>query len=173
MTRPPDTASAMERRLDAAAEAALARIPTGLPAAMWDPRRCPEEWLPRLAAVFRVPIFSAGWLVADQRRVIGESLAGRRLGGTEAGIRDILDAAGAVYDYREGPAPYTAVVDILNAGSTTLPTGQVADILERQKRASVQLTVNQLVGLSLDLPVRTGLGAAVVAPHLTGALSAE
>ena len=169
MTRPPAAASDLERRLDAAAEARL-DVPADLAGSAWDPELCPVEWLPRLAQVFQVPVFSADWDVSDQRRVIAESLVGRRLGGTVAGIRAILDAGGAVYDYSEGPAPYTATVDILNAGSTTLSTSQIAAILQRQKRAAVKLTVNQLVGLDLGLRVETGLGAAVVAPLLEGGL---
>ena len=170
MIRPPSTASDPERRLDAGAEARLAAIPADLAASAWSPARCPVEWLPRLAQVFQVPVFSVDWDVADQRRVIAESLTGRRLGGTVAGLRAILDAAGAVYDYTEGPAPHTATVDILNAGATTLATSQIAAILQRQKRAAVKLTVNQLVGLDLTLPVQTGLDAAVVAPLLEGEL---
>lgn len=169
MTRPPATASAPERRLDAVAEARL-DVPVGLAASVWDPARCPIEWLPRLAQVFQVPVFSADWDVADQRRVIEESLVGRRLGGTVAGIRAILDAGGAAYNYTEGPAPYTAAVDILNADATTLSTSQIAAILQRQKRAAVRLTVNQFTGLNLDILARTGLGAAVVAPLLEGEL---
>ena len=168
MTRPPATASELERRLDAAAEARL-DVPADLAGSVWDPARCPVEWFPRLAQVFQVPVFSVDWDVADQRRVIEESLVGRRLGGTVAGIEAILEAGGAVYDYTE-PAPFTAVVDIRNAGATTLPTSQIAAILQRQKRASVKLTVNQLVGLDLQIPVRTGLGAAVVAAGLEGRL---
>ena len=169
VTRPPTTASELERRLDAAAEARL-DVPADLAGSVWDPARCPVEWLPRLAQVFQVPVFSVDWDVADPRRVIEESLVGRRLGGTVAGIEAILEAGGAVYDYTEGPAPFTATVDIRNAGATTLPTSQIAAILQRQKRASVKLTVNQLAGLDLQIPVRTGLGAAVVAAGLEGGL---
>lgn len=169
MIRPPDTASEPERRLDAAAEARL-DVPADLAALVWDPARCPVEWLPRLAQVFRVPVFSVDWDVADQRRAITESLVGRRRGGTVAALRAILDAAGAVYDYTEGPAPYTATVDILNAGATTLPTPQIAAILQLQKRAAVKLAINQLAGLDLAIALQAGLDAAVVAPLLEGEL---
>ena len=170
MSRPPDTASSTERRLDAVTEARCARVPVDLAASMWDPDRCPAEWLPRLAKIFQVPVFSVEWEVVDQRRAISESLVYRRLGGTLDGLRLILDAVGAVYDYREPADPYTAEIDILNANSTTLPASQLADILQRQKRAAVKLTVNLLAGGELDIPVRSGLDAATVAPLLEGAL---
>lgn len=169
MSRPPETSSPPERRLDAAAASIFARAPTDIPASMWDPAECPEEWLPRLATIFLVPVYSVDWDVADQRRVIAESLEARRKGGTQAGTIAILDAAGALYDYREpGDRPYEVEVDILNAGATTLPTGQIADILQRQKRASVKMTVSQFVSGELVIPVRTGLGSVVVAPQLEG-----
>ena len=169
MSRPPDTASAVERRLDAAAEDRLGRVPADLATAMWDPDRCPREWLPRLAAVFQVPVFDAGWAEDDQRRAIRDSLVGRRAGGTQAAMEAILVAGGAIYDYREPDGePWTAEVDILNADATTLPTAQIARALQLWKRAAVKLTVNQVVGGKLDIPVCQGLGVAVVAPFLEG-----
>ena len=172
MSAPPATAGSVEQRLDAVTAERLARIPVHLAATVWDPSRCPAEWLPRLAQTFQVPIFSIDWTVDEQRRVIAESLAARRTGGTVAGLTAALDAAAAVYDYREPDEPYTAEIDILNAGQTSLPTPQIVAILQRQKRAAVKLTVNQVVGLQLDLPVRSGLDAVTVAPPLEGALNA-
>lgn len=171
MSRPPGTASETERRLDAAAEDRLGRAPVELAAALWDPDRAPREWLPRLAAVFRVPVFSDGWSEADQRRAIKESLVERRAGGTQAGMELALDAGGAVYSYREPDAAYTAEIDILNPDATTLPVAEIARILQSRKRAAVRLTVNQVArAVELDIPVRSGLGATVVAPMLIGKL---
>ena len=172
MSAPPDTAGSAERRFDALAADRLSDLPAELAADLWDPARCPVEWLPRLAQTFQVPIFSADWDVDEQRRVIAETLTTRRAGGTVAGLTAVLDAAGAIYDYRELDAAYTAEIDILNAGQTSLPTAQIATILQRTKRAAVRLTVNQVVGLQLDLPVRSGLHAVTVAPPLEGALDA-
>ena len=172
MSAPPDTTGSAERRLDALAGERLAELPAELAERIWDPDRCPVEWLPRLAQTFQVPIYSADWDVDEQRRVIAESIEARRLGGTVAGLTAVLDAAAAVYDYRETDEPYTAEIDLLNAGQTSLPTPQIVAILKRQKRAAVKLTVNQVVGLQLDLPVRSGLHAVTVAPPLEGALDA-
>lgn len=171
MSRPPGTASELERRLDAAAEDRLGRVPVELAAALWDPDRAPREWLPRLAAVFRVPVFSDQWSEADQRRAIKESLVERRAGGTQAGMELALDAGGAVYSYREPGAAYTAEIDILNPDALTLPASEVGRILQRRKRAAVRLTVSQIAsGGELDIPVRSGLGAAAVSPMLIGKL---
>ena len=170
MSRPPAGASDVERRLDAAAEDRLDRAPVGLAAALWDPDRAPREWLPRLAAIFQVPAFSADWPDIDQRRAIRESLtAGLRAGGTQAGMEAILDAGGAVYEYRE-PAAFTAEIDILNGDALTLPAAEINRILQSRKRAAVKLTVSQIAGGELEVPVRGGLGAAVVAPALEGEL---
>ena len=170
MSAPPATAGSAEQRLDAVAAERQALVPVDLATTIWDPARCPAAWLPRLAQTFQVPIFSVDWTVDEQRRVIAESLAARRTGGTVAGLTAALDAAAAVYDYREPDEPYTAEIDILNAGQTSLPTPQIVAILKRIKRAAVRLTVNQVVGLQLDLPVRAGLHAVTVAPPLEGSL---
>ena len=171
MIRLPNTSSPPEQRLDAAMRAFTARIPSTLATAMWDPDRCPVEWLPRLAKIFQVPVYSVEWDVADQRRVIAGHLTARQHAGTVAGIVAILDAGGALYEYRE-PAdrPYEAEVDILNAGATTLSTAQLAEILQRTKRAAVKLTISQFASGMLDLPVRAGTGAAIVAEPFIGGL---
>ena len=171
MSRPPAGASDLERRLDAAAEDRLGRAPVGLAAALWNPDRAPREWLPRLAAIFRVPAFSADWTELDQRRAIRESLTtGLRAAGTQAGAEAILGLAGAVYDYREPDAAFTVEIDILNADALTLPAAEINRILQSRKRAAVKLTVSQVAGGELEVPVRGGLGAAVVAPALEGEL---
>ena len=73
-----------------------------------------------------------------------------------AGLRRVLEAIGAVYDYAEpADAPFTATITIHNTAALWLD--DLADVrvqLERVKRASVHLTLQASAGFC----VRHGAG---------------
>lgn len=61
---------------------------------LWDPMRCPADFLPYLAWAENVDIWDSSWPIEIQRRVIDRTLANHRIKGTTAAVRQALDAVG-------------------------------------------------------------------------------
>ena len=161
----PATAGAVERRLDAAADARLGAIPADLPASAWDPDRVPREWLPVLAWALQVDLWVPEWDEVLQREVVRSALALRREHGTPAAIQRVLDTIGAIADVSDDPAaPYRARVAIRNSGSLLL--SDLADVrrrLDRVKRAAVVFTVTTEAGLSAAPAAAAGCAGVTIA----------
>ena len=164
----PPSASATERRLDAAADQRVGAIDAALPASAWDPARVPAPWLPILAWALSVDLWDPAWDDALKRRVIREAAQLHREKGTVAALRRVLEAIGAVYDYAEPPdAPFTATVTVRNTSALLL--GDLADLspqLERVTRASVHLTLQTEDGFCVPIDIAGGLGVVTLAPAL-------
>lgn len=161
-TLAPEIAGEVERRFDALASARAGQIPVDLPAGLWDPDRCPGEWLGVLAWAMGIDLWSEEWDEARRRAVLRAAMALRREQGTEAGVRRVLDAIGAIYDYRE-PASYRAEVEVWNSADLLL--SDLADVrrrIERAKRAAVALTVTMAAGQSAAPRVAAGHAAVCI-----------
>lgn len=82
-----------------AAEVAFANTTEVLPldapiAALWDPARCPEEFLPFLAWTLDAVDFDPSASVETRRRVVAEAIRIHRERGTRSGVLRALAAAG-------------------------------------------------------------------------------
>lgn len=64
----PDTASAVERRLDDGAGSRIGRLPAGYRA--WCVNDLPESWLPVLAWALSVELWDPAWSAAERRAAI-------------------------------------------------------------------------------------------------------
>lgn len=62
---------------------------------LWDPERCPEAFLPHLAATLSVDFWSSDWDAAKKRSVIRNAVRYHRIKGTRAGIGAYATLAGA------------------------------------------------------------------------------
>ena len=158
----PDTASVVERRLDDGAGNRVGRVPAGYRA--WCVDDLPESWLPVLAWALSVELWDPAWTVAERRAAILSAVAQHREKGTPAGVKRALDFVGAIYDYAEGPAPFTCTITIHNLG--TLAVDGLAALrsqLDRAKRASVACTVAAPgSGVMADAAMAAGVGAVLV-----------
>ena len=77
------------------AVAAWLTIPVELLDTIWDPRTCPEAWLPYLAWAVGLPLWSAAWDAPKRRSVVAAWIAISRIRGTRdafAACLDIVDA---------------------------------------------------------------------------------
>ncbi len=155
-----------ERRLDAAADERLSRVPASLPASAWDADRVPEAYLPHLAWALSVDEWDPAWSVPAKRAAIRGAVAAHRLKGTAAGVKGMLDRLGALYDYTERPAgdPFTVKITVRNQGSLRISDAtSVAQLIERHKRASVTVDLALLSELEGEISLAAGLGGAVLA----------
>ena len=155
----PPNATEFERAL----EAALAQdidIPIRK---LWSSADCPAALLPYLAWALGVEEWDPDWPLAVRRAAVANAIAVHREKGTLAGLKRVLDTAGAEYEYVERPAgvPMTAKLSILNSNAVYLP--DVARAVNRVKRASLQLDIELLSAAAGEIPIAAGLGAATVA----------
>ena len=155
----PPNATAFERAL----EAALAQdidIPIRK---LWSSADCPAALLPYLAWALGVEEWDPDWPVAVRRAAVANAIAVHREKGTLAGLKRVLDTAGAEYEYVERPAgvPMTAKLSILNSNAVYLP--DVARAVNRVKRASLELEIVLLRAPAGEIPIAGGLGATTVA----------
>ena len=155
----PPNATAFERAL----EAALAQDVDIPIRKLWSSADCPEALLPYLAWALGVEEWDPDWPVAVRRAAVANAVAVHREKGTLAGLKRVLDTAGAEYEYVERPAgvPMTARLSILNSNAVYLP--DVARAVNRVKRASLELDIELLSAAAGEIPIAAGLGAATVA----------
>ena len=161
----PDTASAVERRLDDGAGSRVGMVPAGYRA--WCVDDLPESWLPVLAWALSVELWDPAWTVAERRAAILSAAAQHREKGTPAGVKRALDFLGAVYDYVEGPAPFTCTITIHNlVGLAVDDLAALRSQLDRAKRASVICTITAPgSGVMADAAMAAGVGAVLVRPR--------
>ena len=134
----PSTAHIIERRLDDVAAARYSEVGRFDFGSMWDPARVPAEWLEILGWALSVDFWPVSGGIGQQRVLVGGFADHHAHKGTEQGIRDVLDAAGAMYRYTE-TGPWTANLSILNRDSLLTSYEQLVDAVGRAKRASVHL----------------------------------
>ena len=158
----PPNATPTERAVDAASTR-IDEIDVPL-RHLWNPARCPLALLPWLAWGLGVEAWDPDWPPALKRQACAEAFQVHREKGTVAAISRILRLIGAVWNYVEGPAgglaPMTAKVQILNSESIELDSlGEVRAVLDRAKRASLQLDIEMLAGFNADAYAAAGFSA--------------
>ncbi len=154
----PPNATPFERAL----EAALAQDVDIPIRKLWSSADCPVDMLPWLAWALGVEEWDSDWPEPVKRAAVSNAIAVHREKGTLAGLKRVLDTAGAEYEYVERPAgvPMTAKLSILNSNAVYLP--DVARAVNRVKRASLDLDIELLSAAAGQIPVAAGLGAATV-----------
>lgn len=155
----PPNATPFERAL----EAALAQDVDIPIRKLWSSADCPAALLPYLAWALGVEEWDPDWPVAVRRAAVANAIAVHREKGTLAGLKRVLDTAGAEYEYVERPSgvPMTAKLSILNSNAVYLP--DVARAVNRVKRASLELEIVLQSAASGEIPIAAGLGAVTVA----------
>ena len=155
----PPNATGFERALEQAA----VRAPDIPIRKLWSSAECPVDLLPYLAWALGVEEWDSDWPEPVKRAAVSNAIAVHREKGTLAGLKRVLDTAGAEYEYVERPAgvPMTAKLSILNSNAVYLP--DVARAVNRVKRASLDLDIELLSAAAGRIPVAAGLGAATVA----------
>lgn len=166
MALAPDTATAVERRVDDAADSRFGGLPVRLPGSSWCVYDIPESWLPVLAWALSVELWDPEWSIGDRRAAIEGAVAQHREKGTPAGVKRALDRLGAIYDYDE-TGPFTCAITVHNlAALATAGLGNLRAQLARVKRASVVCTVSAPgSGVAADAEVAAGVGAVLVRPR--------
>ena len=157
----PPNATPLERAL-AGAMALLGTIPNPV-RDVWSPARCPLHLLPWLAWSLGVEEWKPDWPEAVKRAACAEAFAVHRIKGTWAAVERVLDLIGAVHDHdeRTGGKAMTGLVRIFNSESIALDSlAEVKAALERVKRKSFHLEVELHAGLSGEISVAAGAGAA-------------
>lgn len=162
----PPNATEFERAMEAAA-----RRPIDVPIRkLWSSADCPLALLPQLAWALGVEDWDPDAPEAVKRAAIANAFRIHSEKGTLAGLKRLLDAAGAQYTYTERPAgvPMTARLAISNSASVYLPS--ITEAVDRVKRASLHLETVLSAGFMGEISVAGGVGAAVVVdiPDWTG-----
>ena len=154
----PPNATPFERAL----EAALAQDVDIPIRKLWSSADCPAALLPYLAWALGVEEWDPDWPEPVKRAAVANAIRIHREKGTLAGLKRVLDTAGAEYEYVERPAgvPMTARLSILNSNAVYLP--DVARAVNRVKRASLDLDIELLSAAAGRIPIAAGLGATTV-----------
>lgn len=113
----PHNATPQERALE---QVACLRLAPQLPLQiLWDPDRCPEEFLPWLAYAFSVDVWNPHWPEEIKREVIKNSFEIHRGKGTRKAVVAALSAIGFNVDLSEwfeyGGEPHTFRLDAYSA----------------------------------------------------------
>lgn len=158
----PDSATAVERCMDAAAAERVGRLPAGYRA--WRVDDLPDSWLPVLAWALSVDLWDSDWTPAQRRAAIRTAMDLHRTKGTPAGVKRALDFARAIYDYTEGPAFHCRITIYNLAGIALADLTALRRHIDCAKRASVVCTLTAPdAGLPrLEARFAAGVGAHVV-----------
>ena len=153
----PPNATDLERGM----ELASARAPEIPIRKLWSSADCPLALLPYLAWALGVEEWDPDWPEAVKRAAVAGAVAVHREKGTLAGLKRLLDNAGAEYEYTERTSgPMTALLKIFNSNAVYLPN--IARAVDRVKRLSLDLDYELHSAVSGDVFVAGGLGAANV-----------
>ena len=152
----PPNATPLERALERAADREI-DVPIRK---LWSAADCPAALLPYLAWALGVEDWDSDWPEPLKRAAVAAAFRIHREKGTLAGLRRLLENAGAEYEYTERPAgqPMTAKLSILNSNAVYLP--DIAAAIGRVKRASLHLDIELLSAAAGQIPIAGGLGAA-------------
>ena len=144
----------MERATDRSVEIPIRHL--------WSAMGCPVALLPQLAWALGVEDWDSDWPEAVKREAVSTAFEIHREKGTLAGLKRLLETAGADYEYEERPAdvPMTAILRIFNSNIVFLPDIRAA--IGRVKRASLDLDMELASAVSGEIPIAGGLGAATV-----------
>ena len=156
----PPNATTLERVIESATDFFSVR-PIDLPIRqLWSAADCPVALLPYLAWALGVEEWDSDWPEAVKRAAVASAFAIHREKGTLAGLRRLLENAGAEYEYQERPkgVPMTALLRIFNSNTVYLPN--IAAAIGRVKRASLDLDMELASAAAGQIPIAGGLGAA-------------
>ena len=148
--------------LELAMEAASDRRPELPIRKLWSAEDCPAALLPYLAWALSVEEWDSDWPQSLKRLAVSRAFRVHKLKGTVAGLKLVMDDAGADYEYEERPggAAMTARLSIYNSNAVFLP--DIAEAVGRVKRASLDLEIVLASALEGEIPIGAGLGAATV-----------
>lgn len=138
----PPNATPLERAFDGAA-GRISRIDAGPVGTLWDPGRCPEPLLARLAWALGLDDWDDDWPEAAKRRALRLARRRHELRGTWAAVEAELDLMQAAYEWSESKTkPMTGRVTIFN-GATVLADGadEIRERISRVRRAAFHLEV--------------------------------
>ena len=129
---------------------------------LWSAADCPVALLPYLAWALGGEDWDSDWPEAVKREAVSTAFAIHREKGTLAGLKRLLENAGADYEYEERPqgVPMTAILRIFNSNTVFLP--DITAAIGRVKRASLDLDMELWTALGGRIPIAGGLGAATV-----------
>ncbi len=157
----PPNATPLERAVDAAS-ARLDELEVPL-RDLWNPARCPLALLPWLAWTLGVESWDPDWPAQLKRRACAEAFSVHREKGTWAAIDRVLRLIGALWKRTEWPdgglAPMTARISVLNSESIALDSiAELRALIDRAKRASLQLEVEIAAGFAANTHAAAGFG---------------
>ena len=156
----PPNATALERAMERAVGFFSVR-PIDLPIRkLWSAADCPVGLLPYLAWALGVEEWGSDWPEPVKRAAVADAFAIHREKGTLAGLKRLLENAGAEYEYTERPkgVPMTALLRIFNSNAVYLP--DIAAAIGRVKRASLDLDMELASAAAGQIGIAGGLGAA-------------
>ena len=154
----PLNATPFERALEAAPDRDI-DIPLRK---LWSPADCPVDLLPYLAWALGVEEWDPDWPEAVKRAVVRDAWLIHREKGTLAGLKRLLENAGAEYEYEERPngIPMTATLRIFNSNAVFLP--DIAPAIDRVKRLSLDLDIELHAAVVGQIAIAGGLGASTL-----------
>lgn len=158
----PPASTPLSLAVDRACGERIAGVPHDL-AALGDPDRCPEQFLPALAWHAGLEDWNPDWPEAIKRAAIKSAIALARERGTWAAVRRLLDGIGAAWSRQEGPPDGLPAM----TGRITIHNG---DSLDGERIASATRGLQRVKRLAFRLEVRIESGIALdVAPALAAA----
>lgn len=151
----PPNATQLERNL-AKAGAAIESIPVPL-RDLWNPDKCPVEWLPFLAWTFSVDRWDPAWPVATKRAVIKSAYFVHKKKGTIGALRRVVEPLGYLIRVIEwhkqvpvGPrGTFQLDIGVLETGITDEMYQELERLIDDAKPLSRHLT-----GLAISMEVR-------------------
>lgn len=158
----PRNASQLEY-LAAQALAQIQRTPIPL-RELWNPNKCPVEFLPYMAWAFSVDRWDSEWTEATKRAAIKASFYIHKHKGTIGAIRRVVEPLGYLIEIIEWfntvpegvPGTFALKVGVLETGITE----EIYQELERLIDDAKPVT-RQLVGLAISLEIKGNLDIAV------------
>ncbi len=129
---------------------------------LWSSADCPLDLLAYLAWALRVEEWDPDWPEAVKRTVVRDAWLIHREKGTLAGLKRLLENAGAEYEYEERPegVPMTALLKIFNSNAVFLP--DIAPAIDRVKRLSLDLDIELHSAVAGQIAIAGGLGASTL-----------
>ena len=125
---------------------------------LWDPERCPNEWLPWLAWAMSVDSWESHWSERTKRSLIAKSIHIHRTKGTVSSLNQVLDALGVVAEisewFEDGGRPHTFT---LTAWVNRNALAEADVFLNEQLYRVLQQSVNRVKPVRSHYDFRVGV----------------
>ena len=140
----PPNATSLERGFDQAVGLRMDALEVPIEG-LHDAAAAPEAVLPWLAWEAAVDVWSDAWTLPEKRSAVAGAWAAHRRKGTPAAVRDVLDAAGAVYTLAEGTGAqhHTMAIDLTDVSGLTVTVDELRDRVAAVSRVSVHVTITE------------------------------